>query len=125
MDTFTATTTAVGGSVGLSALVAILPLLTFFIMLLGVKAKAHTSALSALLVSIIVAVIGFKMPVGLTLMSGTQGLAYGAFPIVWIIVTALWFYQVTVESGRFEDLRLTFDRIGGGDIRIQAILIAF
>ena len=60
MDTFTATTTAVGGSVGLSALVAILPLLTFFIMLLGVKAKAHTSALSALLVSIIVAVIGFK-----------------------------------------------------------------
>lgn len=125
MDTFTASTSAVGGSVGLSALVAILPLLTFFIMLLVVKARAHVSALSALLVSVLVAVIGFTMPLGLALMSGTQGLAYGAFPIVWIIVTALWFYQITVESGRFEDLRLTFDRIGGGDIRIQAILIAF
>lgn len=125
MDSFTATTTAVAGSVGLTALVATLPLLTFFIMLLGVKARAHVSALSALLVSILVAWIGFHMPIGLALLSGTQGLAYGAFPIVWIIVTALWFYQITVESGRFEDLRLTFDRIGGGDVRIQAILIAF
>ncbi|WP_030015249.1 L-lactate permease [Curtobacterium sp. S6] len=125
MDSFTATTTAVAGSVGLTALVATLPLLTFFIMLLGVKARAHVSALSALLVSLLVAWIGFHMPIGLALLSGTQGLAYGAFPIVWIIVTALWFYQITVESGRFEDLRLTFDRIGGGDVRIQAILIAF
>ncbi|MCT1368529.1 L-lactate permease [uncultured Kocuria sp.] len=125
MDSFTATTTAVAGSVGLTALVAALPLLTFFIMLLGVKARAHVSALTALLVSLLVAWIGFHMPLGLALLSGTQGLAYGAFPIVWIIVTALWFYQVTVESGRFEDLRLIFDRIGGGDLRVQAILIAF
>ncbi|MGX6397272.1 L-lactate permease [Rothia kristinae] len=125
MNTFTAATDAVGGSPGLSALVALIPLLTFFIMLLGVKARAHTSALTALLAALLVAWLGFGMPLDLALITATQGGAFGAFPIVWIIVMALWFYELTVKSGRFEDLRLTFDRIGGGDLRIQAILIAF
>ncbi|MBN4844872.1 L-lactate permease, partial [Staphylococcus sp. EG-SA-29] len=109
----------------MSALVALIPLLTFFIMLLGVKARAHTSALTALLAALLVAWLGFGMPLDLALITATQGGAFGAFPIVWIIVMALWFYELTVKSGRFEDLRLTFDRIGGGDLRIQAILIAF
>ena len=125
MNTFTATTDAVGGSAGLSALVALIPLLTFFVMLLGVKARAHTSALTALTAALLVAWLGFDMPLDLALISATEGAAFGAFPIVWIIVMALWFYELTVKSGRFEDLRLTFDRIGGGDLRIQAILIAF
>lgn len=125
MTTFTAATDAVAGSVGLSALVACLPLLTFFVMLIGVKARAHTSAGAALLVALLVAWLGFGMPFGLALVSATQGAAFGLFPIVFIIVSALWFYELTVASGRFEDLRLTFDRIGGGDVRIQAILIAF
>ncbi|QNV38151.1 L-lactate permease [Rothia terrae] len=125
MNTFTAHTDAVGGSLALSALVAVLPLLAFFIMLLGVKARAHTSAIVSLAVAILVAVIGFKMPLDLSLMSAVRGGIYGLFPIVWVILMAIWFYQVTVVSGRFEDLRRTFDRIGGGDLRIQAILIAF
>ncbi|MCP3425484.1 L-lactate permease [Rothia sp. AR01] len=125
MDLFTATTDAVGGSAGLSALVALIPLVTFFVMLLAVKARAHTSALAALTAAVLVAWLAFGMPLELALLSGTQGAAFGAFPIVWIIVMALWFYELTVRSGRFEDLRRTFDRIGGGDLRIQAILIAF
>ncbi|MBM7051996.1 MULTISPECIES: L-lactate permease [unclassified Rothia (in: high G+C Gram-positive bacteria)] len=125
MNTFTAQTDAVGGSLALSALVATLPLLAFFIMLLGVKARAHTSAIISLAVAILVAVFGFKMPLDLSLMSAVRGGIYGLFPIVWVILMAIWFYQVTVVSGRFEDLRRTFDRIGGGDLRIQAILIAF
>lgn len=125
MELFTATTDAVGGSVGLSALVALIPLLTFFAMLLGARARAHTSALAALAAALLVAWLGFGMPLDLALISGTQGAAFGVFPIVWIIVMALWFYELTVRSGRFEDLRRTFDRIGGGDLRIQAILIAF
>jgi len=115
----------VAGNLGLSALVACIPLLTFFIMLLGVKAKAHTSAAVALVAAILVAVIGFKMPTGLALVSATQGAAFGAFPIVYIIFMAVWFYQVTVLSGRSEDLRKFFDEVGGGDIRIQAVMIAF
>jgi lactate permease len=125
VTTFTAMTDAVGGSVALSALVGTIPLLTFFVMLLGVKARAHVSGATALLAAIVVAVLAFGMPLSLTLLSATQGAVYGLFPIVWIVVMALWFYQVTVLSGRFEDLRTIFDTIGGGDLRIQAVLIAF
>ncbi|MBQ9042358.1 MAG: L-lactate permease [Eggerthellaceae bacterium] len=113
------------GNLGLSALVACIPLVAFFIMLLGVKAKAHISAVVALVVALIVAIIGFQMPADLALVSATQGAAFGAFPIVYIICMAVWFYEVTVVSGRSEDLRKFFDQVGGGDIRIQAMMIAF
>lgn len=125
MNTFFAETDAVGGSLGLSAAVAALPLVTFFIMLLGVKARAHVAGLVSLIVAILVAIFGFSMPWDLAGMSAIRGGLYGAFPIVWVILMAIWFYQITVLSGRFEDLRRTFDAIGGGDLRIQAILIAF
>lgn len=125
MTTYTALTDAVGGSLALSALVGTLPLITFFVMLLAVKARAHVSGLTALAVALAVAVLAFGMPWNLALLSATQGAVFGLFPIVWIVVLALWFYQVTVLSGRFEDMRTIFDTIGGGDLRIQAILIAF
>ena len=124
METYTAVTNAVGGSLGLSALVATIPLLTFFVMLLGVKARAHWSALVALAASILVAVLGFHMPADLAGLSAIRGGIYGLV-ICWVILGAIWFYQITVLSGRFEDLRRVFDRLGGGDLRIQAILIAF
>ena len=124
MDKFTAVTDAVGGSLALSALVATIPLLTFFIMLLVVKARAHWSALVALAASILVASFGFMMPFDLAGLSALRGAIYGLV-ICWVILGAIWFYQITVLSGRFEDLRRTFDRLGGGDLRIQAILIAF
>ena len=124
-NTYTAVTDAVGGSLALSALVSTLPLLAFFIMLLGFKARAHVAGLASLLVALLVAVFGFGMPWDLAGMSAFRGGIYGLFPIVWVILMAIWFYQVTVLSGRFEDLRRTFDFIGGGDLRIQAILIAF
>lgn len=124
MNTFFAEPNAVGGSLGLSALVATIPLLTFFIMLLVVKARAHWSALVALAASILVASLGFTMPFDLAGLSALRGAIYGLV-ICWVILGAIWFYQITVLSGRFEDLRRTFDRLGGGDLRIQAILIAF
>ncbi|GEC98982.1 L-lactate permease [Kocuria varians] len=125
MTTFTAVTDAVGGSIGLSALVGCLPLLTFFVMLLAFRASAYVAGLTSLVVALAVAILGFGMPTQLALLTATQGAVYGLFPIVWIVVMALWFYQVTVLSGRFEDLRTIFDTIGGGDLRIQAMLIAF
>lgn len=125
MTTFTAVTNSVGGSLALSALVATIPLLAFFVMLIGVKARAHVSAAVALLAAIIVAIVGFHMPTALAISSAFRGGLFGLFPIVWVIVMAIWFYQITVASGRFEDLRRTFDKLGDGDVRIQAILIAF
>ena len=116
---------AVAGSLALSALVSTLPLVTFFVMLLGLKARAHTSGAVALLVAMLIGIFGFHMPVAMAISSAFRGGVYGLFPIVFVILTAIWFYQVTVASGRFEDLRLVFDKMGGGDVRIQAMLIAF
>lgn len=125
MTSFTPQTDALGGSVALTALVAFIPLVTFFILLAVVKLKAWAAGLASLAAALIVAVAVMKMPALLALLSATQGAVFGAFPVFWIVVMAVWLYQVTVLSGRFEDLRRIFDSIGGGDIRIQAVLIAF
>ncbi|MBZ8177059.1 L-lactate permease [Corynebacterium sp. 3HC-13] len=124
-DTFTATTNAVGGSVALSALVGIVPLAAFFFLLMGVKLKAHWSAIGAAVVALILAVLAYAMPLKLAALSLSQGIAFGLFPIVFIIWMAVWIYDLTVKSGRFEDLRTIFSRIGRGDMRVQAMLIAF
>ena len=122
---FEINTSAIGDSLGLTALVATLPLIAFFIMLLGFKARAHTSGAVALLTSLVIAIVGFAMPIDMALSSAVRCGLFGLLPIVWVILTAIWFYEITVASGRFEDLRKTFDLLGDGDIRIQAILIAF
>jgi lactate permease len=90
-----------------------------------VKARAHVSAIIALIVAVAVACIAFQMPLGFALASATQGAAFGAIPIVYIILMAVWFYQLTVVSGRADDLRAFFDVVGAGDVRIQAMMIAF
>lgn len=124
-QTFTATTDPVGGSVFLSALCGLLPLVAFFVLLSGFKVQAWKAGIGAVVVALLVAVFAFKMPVQHALNAGLLGGVYGLVPIVWIIVMAIWLYQVTVRSGRFDDLRKVFNVVGGGDVRIQAVLIAF
>ncbi len=111
-------------SLALSAAVAALPLITLFVLLGGLRLKAHWAGLGSLAVAVVVAVAAYGMPPGLALLSATEGAAFGLFPIMWIVVTAIWVYQLTVVSGRFKDLQRSFDLIGG-DPRIQALLIAF
>ncbi|MGO4188951.1 L-lactate permease [Pseudarthrobacter sp. TAF60_1] len=125
MDQFTPSTDPVLNSVMWSAIVALLPLLTFFILLAVVKTRAHVAGAFALLTALLVGIFAFQMPAGLALLSATQGGVFGAFPVLWIVIMAVWLYQVTVLSGRFEDLRRVFDVIGKGDVRLQAVLIAF
>ena len=125
MDSFIPSTDPVLNSVAVSALVALVPLLTFFVLLAYVRLKAHVAGGIALLVALAVAVFAFQMPAGLALLSASQGAVFGAFPVLWIVIMAIWLYQITVLSGRFEDLRRVFDVIGGGDVRVQAILVAF
>ncbi len=112
------------GSLTVSALVGLLPLLTVFVLLGVLRWKAHWAGLAALAVAIVVAVAAYGMPVQLGLLSATQGAVFGLFPIMWIVFTAIWLYQVTVVSGRFEDLRAAFHLISD-DPRAQAIIIAF
>ena len=111
------------GSLTLSALVALLPLVTIFVLLGVLKWKAHFAALGSLVVAIVVAMF-FGMSPGLALLAATEGAVFGLYPIMWIVFTAIWLYQVTVISGRFEDLRGAFHLISD-DPRVQAIIIAF
>jgi len=121
---FTQELAPVGGSLTVSALIALLPLITIFILLGVLRIKAHWAGLASLAVAMIVAIVAFGMPVHLTLLSGTEGALFGLFPIMWIVFNALWVYQLTVVSGRFEDLRESFNLISE-DPRIMAVLIAF
>ena len=114
----------VGDSLAISALVALVPLLTVFVTLGLLRWKAHWAGLTAVAVAIVVASLFFGMPVELAVLAATQGAAFGVFPIMWIVFTAIVLYQVTVRSGRFEDLRATFHLISD-DPRVQAIIIAF
>jgi lactate permease len=121
---FTQQLAPVAGSLTASALIALLPLITIFILLGVFRIRAHWAGLASLAVAVIVAITAFKMPVGLALLSGTEGAVFGLFPIMWIVFNALWVYQLTVVSGRFADLREAFNLISA-DPRIMAVLIAF
>jgi lactate permease len=114
----------VAGSLLWSAVVAALPLLLLFVMLGALKVTAWVAALVSLAVSIVIAVAVYGMPVGQTLLAGSEGAAFGFFPILWIVINAIWVYQMTVETGHFDVLRRSFSQVSD-DQRIQAIIIAF
>ncbi|MFE6977983.1 L-lactate permease [Streptomyces sp. NPDC057682] len=116
---------AVADSLVATALVSLIPLAMFFVLLMVAKRSALVSALGSVATALLVAVFGFGMPVGLGLLSASQGLVFGLFPVMLIVVAAIWFYELTVVSGRFEDLRRSFSSVGRGDLRVQAMLIAF
>src|SRR3954447_16676823 len=89
----------VGDSLFLSALVAMIPLATLFILLGGLKLRAPVAAAFALLSAILVAVIAWSMPVGQALDAGLEGAAFGLFPIMWIVWNAIWIFKMTEDSG--------------------------
>ena len=101
-----------------------LPLVTLFVLLGGVKMKAQWAALISLGVAMIVALAVYGMPFDQTALSATEGAAFGLFPIMWIVVTAIWVYNMTVETGHFAVLRRSFGAISE-DQRVQAVIVAF
>jgi lactate permease len=114
----------VSDSLGLTAIFAVLPLITLFILLGGVKMKAQWASLLALGVAMIVALAVYGMPFGQTALSATEGATFGLFPIMWIVVAAIWVYNMTVETGHFAVLRRSFGAISE-DQRVQAVIVAF
>ena len=115
---------AVGGSLLLTALVAMLPLLSLFVMLGVFRLTAWKAAIISLVVSILVAIVAYSMPTGQAVMSGVEGAVFGFFPILWIVINAIWVYNMTVVTGHFDVLRRSFARISD-DQRIQAVIVAF
>ena len=114
----------VDASLGLSALVASIPILVLFFML-GVKRKpTWMAAMTALASALVVALVAYGMPVRLAVMSTLFGAAFGIFPISWICFTSILLYRLAVDTGKFEIIK---DSVGGltNDRRLQAMFIAF
>jgi lactate permease len=114
----------VSNSLGLSSIFAFLPVLVLFVLLGGLRMKAHWASLVALALALVVATVVYPMPVGQAFDSAAEGATFGLFPIMWIVVNALWIYNMTVRSGHFASLRASFGSISS-DQRIQAIVVAF
>ncbi|MEU5955272.1 L-lactate permease [Streptomyces sp. NPDC047525] len=114
----------VADSLGLSALIATLPLLTVLVLLGVVRMKAHHAGLIGLGVAALVAWAAYGMPLGQTASGAAQGALFGLFPILWIVVNALWVYRMTVRTRHFDILRRSFGRLSD-DPRIQALVVAF
>lgn len=124
METWIQNYTAVGGSLPLTAAVALLPIVFFFVALTVLKMKGHMAGLFTLLISIAVAVFAFGMPAGMALSSAVYGFAYGLWPIAWIIITAVFLYKITVKTGQFDIIRASVISITE-DQRLQMILVGF
>jgi hypothetical protein len=116
--------TPVADNVILSAVVAALPIIVLLGLLGLLRVKAHLAALAGLVASLLVAMVVFGMPVKTAVDAATNGAAFGLFPIGWIVLCAIFVYDITVKTGKFEQVRHTIAGLAV-DRRIQLLLIAF
>ncbi len=115
---------AVGGSLTVSALCGAVPILVLFVLLGGLRMRAWLASLISLGIALASAFVLFGMPVDQGVLAASLGAVFGFFPILWIVVNAVWVHNLTVVSGSFDVLRRSFARVSP-DQRIQAIIIAF
>src|SRR6185503_2849730 len=109
--TWTQVYTPVGGSLLLSALVAAIPVVVLLGLLAAFHVRAHMAALAGLATALIIA-------------TAVYGGAFGLFPIGWIVLNAIFVYDITVHTGQFEIVKQTIAGLAD-DRRIQVLLIAF
>ncbi|GED14340.1 L-lactate permease [Aneurinibacillus migulanus] len=112
------------GSLGLSAAVAVIPIVFFFLALAVFRMKGHTAGFITVLISLVIAIFVYKMPISMALASAGYGFAYGLWPIAWIIVTAVFLYKITVKTGQFDIIRSSVVSITE-DQRLQMLLVGF
>ena len=108
----------------LSTIVAALPIMVLLGMLAGLKVKPHWCAISGALTAVVVAIGFFKMPAQLAAMSFVYGVAFGILKIAWIVLAAVYLYDISVETGQFEIMKESVAGITA-DRRLQVLLVAF
>jgi lactate permease len=108
----------------LSTLVAALPIVVLLGLLAGLKVKPHLSAIAGAVTALVVATAVFKMPFALAGMSFLYGLSFGLLKIVWIVVAAVYLYELTVHTGHFEIMKESLANFTP-DRRLQLLLVAF
>src|SRR5580700_11267880 len=103
---------------------ALIPVLFIFWALVIRRMKGYLASLLAIAIALIIAVLFYHMPLPLALLSTVNGAIYGLFPICWIVLPAVFLFNITVRSGQFTIIRQFLASITA-DRRIQALLIAF
>src|SRR5436305_11055406 len=114
----------VSHSLGLTSIFAVLPLVVLFVLLGVLRMKAQWASLITLVVSIVVALAVYSMPIGQAGDAALEGVVFGLWPIMWIVINALWIFKMTEASGHFKLLRRAFATVSD-DIRVQVVVIAF
>ncbi|KFZ84191.1 lactate transporter [Amycolatopsis sp. MJM2582] len=112
------------GGLWLSAALAALPIIVLLVTLGVLRRSAQLSAGLALITALLVAVLLYRMPAGLALDSAVMGLVFGVWSVAWIAFHAVYFHNVTVATGRFDDIKAVLAGFSE-DRRLQALLIAF
>jgi lactate permease len=107
-----------------SAVLASAPILILLLLLGAFDVRAHRAAAVSLLCAVALAIGGFGMPPNLAIAAAGFGAMFGLFPIGWIVLNAMFVYQISVETGQFEALKQQIARISD-DQRIQTLIIAF
>lgn len=108
----------------LSTLVAALPIIVLFTLLAGLKVKPHWCAIAGAGTAVLVAIIFFRMPPALAAISFGYGVAFGILKIAWIVLAAVYLYDISVETGQFEIMKESIAGITA-DRRLQVLLVAF
>ncbi|PYY13603.1 MAG: L-lactate permease, partial [Acidobacteria bacterium] len=108
----------------LSTLVAALPIIVLFGLLAGLKVKPHWCAIAGASTAVLVAIIFFKMPLALAAMSFGYGVAFGLLKIAWIVLAAVYLYDISVETGQFEIMKESVAGITA-DRRLLVLLVDF
>jgi lactate permease len=117
--------TPVGGSLTLSFLVAILPIATVLVLLGILRRPAWQAALAGLIVGLIVAIAVWGLPANIAFASASNGAVFALWPVMWIVINALFVYNIAVSSGRFDAFRAWIIKHLPNDRRIVLIVIAF
>jgi lactate permease len=108
----------------LSTLIAALPIIVLLGLLAGLKVRAHLCAVAGAATAVIVAIVAFKMPAVLAVSSFVYGAAFGLLKIVWIVIAAVFLYDISVATGQFEIMKQSIAAITP-DRRLQLLLVAF
>jgi lactate permease len=108
----------------LSTLIAALPIIVLFGLLAGLKVKPHWCAIAGASTAVVVAILFFKMPAALAAVSFGYGVAFGVLKIAWIVLAAVYLYDISVETGQFEIMKESIAGITA-DRRLQVLLVAF
>jgi len=108
----------------LSALIAAIPILFMFWALAIKRMKGHFAGLWTVLIAVLLAAFVYGMPADLAIVSAIHGAFYGIFPIGWIVITAVFLYNITVKTGQFEIIKDSIASITD-DRRLQVLLIGF